>query len=173
MSGERARRVAVTEPLLADARPDYADAFEIELTHGDARTAEQYVRAGLEQAPAILRRIILTAHRRVLLLRLGPLDRPDRVLGWPITTASPDVVRLDASSPLVDAVIVGRRTAAGQLLLTTSLRFVRPVVMRVLWTGVGPLHRRIAPYLLRRAADPAGQARRPAAGGRRGGRVGA
>jgi hypothetical protein len=30
--------------------------------------------------------------------------------------------------------------------------FVRPAVMRVLWTVVGPLHRSLARYLLARAA---------------------
>jgi len=43
--------------------------------------------------------------------------------------------------------------------LTTSLRYRRPVLARVVWICVGPLHRRIAPYLLERAAALVGAAR--------------
>jgi hypothetical protein len=159
MTGERARGVAVAEPLVSDARSDYADAFEVQLPEGDARTAEQLLRAGLEESPAALRQLILIAHRKVLRLRLGPLVSPDRILGWPITTATPDVVRLDASSPLVHATIVARRIAPGRARLTTSLRYARPAVARTLWACVGPLHRQIAPYLLQRAAGAARGAR--------------
>jgi len=152
MTGERARRVEVDEPLLDDARSDYEDAFALRLTHRDGHTAEQWLRAGLEDSPAALRRLILIAHRGVLLLRLRPLDAPGSVLGWPITSASAEAVRLDAHSPLLHAVIVARRVDLGSVQLTTSLRFVRPALARAVWTCVGPLHRRIAPYLLQRAA---------------------
>jgi len=51
----------------------------------------------------------------------------------------------------VSAAIDGRRLSASSLRLTTSLRYEHPVA-RVLWVVVGPLHRRLAPLLLRRAA---------------------
>jgi hypothetical protein len=65
------------------------------------------------------------------------------------------VVRLEAESPLLRAVLVGRRTEDRATRLTTLLFFARPFAMRAIWTLVGPLHRRIAPYLLARAARAA------------------
>jgi hypothetical protein len=55
---------------------------------------------------------------------------------------------------------VGRRADASSTRLTTLLVFRRPAA-RVVWALVGPLHRRIAPYLLARAAQaPTGAAQR-------------
>ena len=132
------------------ARWDYVDAFEL---HGspDDRTAEQWARAALEQAPRAVRWTVLVAHRSVLRFRLGPLDGPAHVLGWRVAEQTPDRIRLEAAGPLVSAAIDGRRLSASSLRLTTSLRYEHPVA-RVLWVVVGPLHRRLAPLLLRRAA---------------------
>ena len=115
-------------------------------------------RTGLEEPPALLRRIILLAHRHVLGFRLGPLHGNDHVLGWRIHKAEPEVIRLEASGRLLDGVIVGRRQET-RTVLTTSLRYRRPLLARTVWICVGPLHRRIAPYLLDRAAGFAGAAR--------------
>ena len=150
----RARRVTVTERL--DHRADYADAFEIRVSGPDERTAEQWVRAGLEQAPAAVRWLIVAVHRHVLRLHLGPFGDGDHVLGWRIITDDPGVVRLDASGPLAAAMIMGRRLDPTRMQLTTSLSYRRPALARAVWAFVGPLHRTIAPLLLRRAA------RRPA-----------
>jgi hypothetical protein len=154
----RARRVPVDEPLVDAARADYADAFEIEAPTSDPRSAEEWVRAGLEQSPLALRRTILIAHRHVLRLQLGPLDAPGHVLGWRITSQERDTVRLEASGTLADPVIVGRRDG-DRVVLTTAIRYRRPRLARAVWTCVGPLHRRIAPYLLERAAVRAPAAR--------------
>jgi len=133
-------------------RPDYADAFEIRVPEPDGRTAEQWVRRGLEGAPPALRLLIRVVHRVVLGFRLGPHPSPDHVLGWRIGTSEPDVVRLEAASWLVRAVIVGRRVDPHTTRLTTFLFYERPIAARVVWTVVGPVHRRVAPYLLARAA---------------------
>jgi hypothetical protein len=53
------------------------------------------------------------------------------------------------------AAIIGRRPDATTTTLTTCLAYERPMPARV-WRAVGPLHRRIAPYLLDRAAARAG-----------------
>ena len=146
----RAVRVPVAEPL-AGGGHDYADAFEVRLADPDHRTAEQWLRAGLEQAPAPVRRTIRIAHRHVLRFRLGP-PSPDRVLGWDIATSTPGVFSLQTRSSMMRAAIVVRRRAATSTTLTTVLHYDRPVLCRVVWTLVGPLHRRIAPLLLARAA---------------------
>jgi hypothetical protein len=154
-----AHRVQVAEePLLDGGRYDYADAFEIHVPEPDTRTAEQWVRRGLEGAPSALRGGVVVVHRYLLGFRLGPLSAPDHVLGWRIVTSQPDVVLLEAVSPLGRGVIVGRRPDPGSTVLTTFLFRTRPVPARIIWAFLGPVHRRIAPYLLERAAA-AGQPR--------------
>src|SRR3954447_6458581 len=146
----RARRGAV--PEAPDHAPDYADAFELPTPDPAGRPGEQWMRAGLEGAPAAVRTLIVLVHRHVLRLRLGAPDDRGQVLGWRIAVADEDVVRLEASGTLADAVIIGRRIDAPGIRLTTALRYRRPAVARLVWAVVGPLHRRIAPLLLDRAA---------------------
>jgi hypothetical protein len=145
-----ARRVAVREQIVA--KPDYTDAFELRVSQPDDRSAEQWLRAGLEGSPTPVRRLILVVHRHVLRLRLGPVTAGDHVLGWRIASRAADVVRLEASGSLADAVIVGRRLDATGVQLTTALSYRRPALARGVWAVIGPLHRRIAPLLLERAA---------------------
>jgi hypothetical protein len=143
------------DPDVGDERPDYADTFEVRTPEPDDRTAEQWIRAGLEGAPGWMRRVILVAHRHVLGFRLGPQDAPDHVLGWRIASSTPDVMRLEAASGLLRGALVARRVDPSCVRLTTMLFFRRPPA-RVIWAVVGPLHRRIAPFLLARAANPGG-----------------
>ena len=150
-----ARRVPVPaeEPLVGSDPYDYADGFEIQLRASDARSAEEFVRRALEHAPWPIRRTIRIAHRYVLRLRLGPRSSPEYLSGWKIRTSQHDVIQLEAVSPLLGrAVIVARRPDPTNAVVTTYLFYARPAVARVLWAVVGPLHRRIAPYLLEHAA---------------------
>ena len=129
----------------------YEDAFEKPLLPADSRSAEELVRSGLEGVPWLVRSLIPVIHRRVLLLRLGPLRAPDHVLGWRILSSEPDRVVLRAESPLFLATLTGWRTddVVG---LRTELRYRRPASARLVWSCVGPLHRGVAPFLLSRAA---------------------
>lgn len=131
---------------------DYADAFEIRAPAGDERTVEDWMRCGLEGAPLPLRWTILVAHRFVLGFDLAPRSAPGNVMGWRIVTSVPDLTHLQATSPLLRGDLVARRGGAGRVTLCTYLSFRRPGPARLVWTVVGPLHRRIAPYLLERAA---------------------
>ena len=149
----KARRCAVTEPLIGGY--DYADAFEVDLAGGDTRPAGQVFQAGLVGAPRVLRRTVLIAHRYLLRFRLGPASGGDDVFGWQILTREPDVIRLQAAGPLMRGVLVARRIGPTRAALTTSLYYERPRLARIIWAIVGPLHRRIAPYLLERAGRPA------------------
>jgi hypothetical protein len=88
----------------------------------------------------------------VLRFHLAPSDSPGHLLGWRIVTAEPEVFALEASSPFLAGKIVGRRLDGTHTTITTGLRYGRPVLARVVWACVGPLHRRIAPLLLQRAA---------------------
>lgn len=144
--------VPVEEPFPGGGRYDYADAFEVRVAGSDSRTAEQWARSALEQAPWIVRRTVLLAHRYVLRFRLGPLSSPDHVLGWTVVTSRPEVVRLEAESPLVRGIIVGRRPDPTRVVLTTFVVHRRRRAARVVWTFLAPIHRRVARALLAHAA---------------------
>ena len=161
MTRARARRVPVPvrEPLVGADRYDYADAFEIQLDESDARSAEEFARCALEDAPPLVRGVVSIAHRYLLRLRLGPRSSSGYVFGWKIRTSEPDVIVLEAVSPwLGRGVIVGRRPDRARTVITTYIFFARPAVARVLWAIAGPLHRRVAVYLLEHAAAQAQQA---------------
>jgi hypothetical protein len=141
--------VAAGEPLVGSARYDYADAFEIRVGETDARSAEEFARCALERAPWPVRWTVWSVHRHVLRLRLGPRSSPNHVLGWKIVTSAPDVIQLEAVSPLLGrGVIVARRPDPTCAVVTTYLFFARPTAARVLWRIVVPLHRWVARYLL-------------------------
>jgi len=152
----KARQVPVDEAVpVGFSGYDYADAYEIEIAADDTRSAEQFAREALEQSPAALRRFILLAHRHVLRLQLAPPAAPGHVLGWRIVESTPDLVVLEADSPLTRAALVGRRIEPTRVRLTSFLAYQRPVT-RAIWAAVGPAHRRIAPYLLERSARSSG-----------------
>lgn len=155
----RAQRVPVAteEPLLRGDAYDYADAFEIRVLGQDPSTAEEWTRRALEEAPRLIRWTILIAHRYVLRFRLGPLSSPDHVLGWKVVTSQPEVVHIESVSPILRAAIIGRATSATTRAATTYLFYKRPVLGRMIFTVVGPIHRRISPYLLERAAATVGR----------------
>ena len=150
----RVRRTSpADEPLGAALRYDYADAFEVTLPEGDRRSAEQILRAGLQGAPSALRSTILVVHRHVLRFQLGPVTSSDHVLGWQITMSEPDVARLETSGPLTDAALVARRIGERTARLTTFVVFRRPTLARLVFPFVAPVHRRVAAYLMQRAAS--------------------
>ena len=156
----RAGRVPVPsgEPLIGSDPYDYADAFEIRLRESDARSAEEFARCALEEPLWPVRGTVWIAHRYLLRLRLGPRSSPDHLFGWKILTSQPDVIHLEAVSPLLGrGVIVGRRPDPTRTVVTTYVFFTRPALGRVLWAVAGPLHRRLVAYLLEHAADSANQ----------------
>jgi hypothetical protein len=54
------------------------------------------------------------------------------------------VVVLEDSDPLMDTVMVGRNVEPERRVLTTVLRYRRPLLARAVWAFVGILHRRTA-----------------------------
>ena len=144
--------VPLDEPLIGDASYDYADSFEIRVPESDERSTEQFVRSAIEDAPRPLRELVWLVHRHVLRLRLGPRSSASHVLGWRIKTSEHDVFRLEATSPLFGrGVIIGRRPDPTRAVMTTYVFHSRPTLGRAIWSIVGPLHRRVAPYLMERA----------------------
>ena len=111
------------------------------------------MRDAFEGAPPSIRRGVPIVHRYVLALRLAPPSAPGHLFGWRVVTAQPDVIHLEAVSPILGrAAIVARRPDPTRAVITTYLFFTRPALARALWAVVGPTHRRVAPYLLERAA---------------------
>ena len=152
MTGQpyRVRPVPVApDPLIGGAAYDYADAFELRLDRPDAHTAEQWFRAGLAQGGPVLRGIVRFAHGRVLRLALS--SDAASILGWRTLSSTADALHLCAEGPLLCAEIVARRRSETTATLTTFLAFRRRRT-RLLWLLTGPVHRRVAPYLLGRAA---------------------
>ena len=132
----RVRRVGVTDPIAAARRYDYADAFEVRLPEPDPYSPETWVRAGLEATPRVVDWIV-----GLLGFREAPASS-DHVSGFRIVKSDPEVVHLEASLPLMHVVMVGRRVEPTRRMLTTVLRYERPVLTRLVWTVVGPVHRR-------------------------------
>lgn len=130
---------------------DYVDSFALDLTSPDDRSPERWARTALGQAPAVIRAVIRFAQGRVLRLRLRPATDAEAILGWSVAASDHNTLHLRATGPLIDADIVVQRASDLRLTTTTSLVYKqRPAPW--LWKLVGPLHRRIAPYLVGRAA---------------------
>ncbi len=127
------RRVSVTDPIVAGSRYDYADAFELQLEVPDGRSPEEWVRSGVDATPAWIKRIAGNA---------------DGLASARIVESDSDLVVLEDSDPLMDTVMVGRNVEPGRRVLTTVLRYRRPLLARAVWAFVGLLHRRTARQLV-------------------------
>ena len=150
----RAHRV----PVAADAgvvggeRYDYADAFEIRAPELQGRSAEDLARLIVQEALPPVLWMIRVAHRHLLRFRLGPYLSPDHILGWKIVRRDLDTLVIEADSPLLRSIIVGRKTEQTCTVVTTYVFYKRPTIGRILLLIAGPIHRRIAPHLLERAS---------------------
>ncbi len=127
---DRVRRVSVSDPIAAGRSYDYADAFELRLEPPDPSPPEAWVRAGIDATPAWIKWV--AGHRGE---GLGAIR---------IVQSDAEVVWLEDSDPLMDTVMVGRNVEPGRRVLTTILRYKRPLLTRAVWALVGILHRRTA-----------------------------
>ena len=148
----RARRVRVESDPLVAGPADYADAFEVTIDPADARSAEEFARDVLANAPRPVYWLIDVAHRFVLRFDLAPRRSPEHIMGWAITHSEPGVVRLEAGGPIVRAVIVGRRPEPSRRVAVTSVFFENRAAARILMRVVAPVHRSVAKLILERAA---------------------
>jgi hypothetical protein len=87
------------------------------------------LRAGVNATPAWIKRIAGNADG------LGSVH---------IVESDAHVVVLEDSDPLMDTVMVGRNLEPERRVLTTVLRYRRPLLARAVWAIVGILHRRTA-----------------------------
>ena len=139
-----ARRVTVTDPIAAAAHSyDYADAFELRLEGPDPCSPEEWVRAGVDATPTWIKRIA---------------GSPDGLGSVRIVASDADAVVMEDSDALMDTVMVGRTVEPERRVLTTILRYRRPLLARPVWAFVGVLHRRVARRVVAgglRPGDPA------------------
>jgi hypothetical protein len=131
---------------------DYTDVFEVPLVDGDVRTAEQMLRDALgDEAGA---GPVLWIHRHILRFHLSPRSAPDHLIGWRIEHSDPDALVLTTSGPLMRGELTLRREDGRRASLTTRVHYRSKGAARAVWAVIGPLHRAVAPQLLRRAAHP-------------------
>lgn len=163
--GTRGHRVVVRRTLkrvaaaVLDARAqtgeaaaDYVDVFEVPITAGDTRTAEQAFRDGLGDRPGAGGKLVSWVHRNVLRLRLAPARSAGHLIGWPIVRSDPDELVLATRGPLMRGELTLRRQGDRRAVLTTRLHYRRRVAATAVWAFIGPLHRFVAPRLMRRSA---------------------
>ncbi|OBI45746.1 DUF2867 domain-containing protein [Mycobacterium colombiense] len=163
--GTGAHRIVVRQTLkrvaaaVLDARAqtgetaaDYVDVFEVPIPAGDARTAEQSFRDGLGDRAGAGGRLVLWVHRNVLRLRLGPARSAGHLIGWSIVRSDPDELVLATRGPLMRGELTLRRQDGRRAVLTTRLHYRRRIAATAVWALIGPLHRVVAPRLMRRSA---------------------
>lgn len=131
---------------------DYVDVFEVPIAAGDARAAEQFFRDALSGTPRALGKLVFWVHRHVLRLRLGPARSPQHLIGWTIVRSDPDELVLATGGPLLRGELTLRRHDDQRAVLTTRLHYRQKLCTRTVWVLVGPLHRILAPRLMRRSA---------------------
>jgi hypothetical protein len=140
---QQVRRVGVTDPITAARRYDYADAFEVRLREPDPYPPETWVRAGLEATPGWVDRVV-----GLLGFREAPASSADHVSGFRIVESGPEMIHLETSLPLMHVILVGRNVGPARRMLTTVLRYERPLLGRLVFAIVGLGHRWAVPRVL-------------------------
>jgi hypothetical protein len=115
---DRVRRISVTDPIAAAGRYHYNDAFELRLEAPDRCSPEEWVHARVDATPAWIKRIA---------------GHADGLGSACIVDSDADVVLLEDSDALMDTVMVGRNVEPERSVLTTVLRYRRPLPARAVW----------------------------------------
>lgn len=131
------------------ARVDYVDACRAEAPRVQERTAEQWARGMLEEAPPETRRALRWVWAS-LGLRLGSSADERLILGWEVRRSTPDVALLAADSLLGLQGEVLLKRHSDSLLFATFIHLQNPVA-RAVWARVAPGHRQTVRNLLEEA----------------------
>jgi hypothetical protein len=128
---------------------DYADAFLVDVGPSRDRTAEQWVRAILEDAPLDIRTALLSGWS-ALGLKLDT-HQPRSVLGWQLRTSTRDFVLLGADSRvgMPGELLLHRRRDT--LLFATFVQHDNRAAS-AMWASVQRVHIRAVRYVLERAS---------------------
>jgi len=135
--------------LVGLTSPDYVDLFTARTNEASEKSAEDWARVALEEAPDHLRLAVVLAQRLVLGLRLGPRRSPDYILGWKIADRGDSWVRTEAASWMMTASLVFKVDEA-ELSVATSVRYDRRMAALV-WPPISIVHRKVGLALMRRA----------------------
>lgn len=127
--------------------PDYVDSFSTTLPAPPSERPAQMVDASFQASPLWLRLVVPFAQRTVLGLRIEPHSSPEHPIGWEITGAGDDWLRLGATSSIVSAELAGT-IEDRRVTIATFIRYERWPA-RVLWPPVSLAHRRVGLTLLR------------------------
>jgi hypothetical protein len=150
----RVRQVALppaARALSTLSHVDYEDAFLVETGSAQDRTAEQWARAILEDAPSAMRSALRWAWS-ALGLQLGSTGSDRFVLGWEVRHSTPDFALLGAGSRLgLPAELLLKRRQ--QTLLFATLVQQENHIARAVWAGIEHGHRRVVRYVLEQAGD--------------------
>lgn len=126
--------------------PDYRDCFVVDTALAQQRTAEEWARAILGDAPLSTRRA-LRAGWTALGFDLAAPDAEGCLLGWPVLSSSPDAFVVGGRSRLgIRAELVLRRRH-GAVTLSTLLH-LENAGARAVWTATTPMHRQVAARVL-------------------------
>jgi hypothetical protein len=133
------------------ARIDYADAFLVQTGPAENRTAEQWARAILEQAPITTRAQLLSGWSAIG-LKVGTLRAERSVLGWQVRVSAAEFALLGADSRIgMPGQLLFKRERRA-LLFCTFVQHNNPVA-RAVWAAVEPAHIRVVRDLLEEASQ--------------------
>ena len=128
------------------AHIDYEDAFRVETDAAQQRTAEQWARAVLEEAPLKVRGKLLSGWSAIG-LKLDCARSRNSVLGWPIRESHPDFVLLGAESRIgMPGQLLFKREPDALLFATFVQQDNR--VARAVWASTEPAHGPIVRQIL-------------------------
>jgi hypothetical protein len=160
----RVRQIATSPDVRAHstlARIDYEDTFLVSVRRAQDRTAEEWARAILGDAPIGVRGALVTGWLS-LGLRLGPVRSDRFVVGWAVRQSTPDRVLLGAGSRIgMPAELLLERRDPGTLLFATFIAHENAGA-RALWAPVAAGHQVVVRQILERytpALAPAPAAR--------------
>jgi hypothetical protein len=129
------------------SRIDYEDAFLLDA--GVERSAEEWVRATLSDAPLSVRSRLVSGWLALGLNLRGPWSA-HRVLGWKVQHSDPNVVLLAADSWLGLRGQLLFRSEPGGLLFATFIQQNNPLA-RSLWVKITHRHQQVVGSLLAHA----------------------
>ena len=152
-AGARAFKVAVPDAVRARAgigRQDYESAFSVATDPADGRSAEQWARA-MYESPPTAERLIVWYGWKALTAQLGPYPSNDHVLGYRIEAIERDLICFTVQWALGLACELVLYLAPSTAVLATFVTLKRPAA-RIVWRMAVPVHERIVPRWLSRAA---------------------
>lgn len=152
-AGIRAVKIAVPEAIRARVGPgriDYQSAFSVITDPVDVRSAEQWARA-MYESPPTAERLIVWYGWKTLTARLGPYPSQAHVLGYRIEANERNYIRFSVEWALGLACDLVLYLGPGAAVLATFVELKRPAA-RIVWPLAVPVHERIVPRWLSRAA---------------------